>query len=338
MPHPTDPSLTNVAPAHPVPVVRRAVIDVGTNSVKVLVADVGDHVVVPVIEESEQTRLGAGFFQTHQLQSAAIAHTARAVADFARMATARGAEGIRVIATSAARDALNQADLLTAISAASGLKVEILSGEAEADWVYRGVTSDPELAHIPLLLLDVGGGSTEFILGAGTGQQFRHSFQLGTVRFLEATPLSDPPTPTELVACREWVNDFLAREVRPLLSPALAQARSQPGLGGAPVLVGTGGTTAILARMEAGLDHYDRNIIDATRLPLPRLHARVAELWSLPLARRKLIPGMPGKRADVILPGVVIFESLMQMFGFDELRVSTRGLRFAAVMAPWLPG
>ena len=181
-----------------IPAVRRAVIDVGTNSVKVLVADVYDHVVIPLLEESEQTRLGAGFFQTHRLQPSAIAHTARAVADFARTATAQAARGIRVIATSAARDALNQAELTTAITAASGLPVEILSGEQEADWAYRGVTTDPALANIPLLLLDVGGGSTEFILGAGSGQQFRRSFQLGTVRFLEANPLSDPPTPAEL--------------------------------------------------------------------------------------------------------------------------------------------
>ena len=324
-------------PAQSIPAVRRAVIDVGTNSVKVLVADVYDHVVVPLLEESEQTRLGAGFFQTHRLQPSALAHTARAVADFARTATARAASGIRVIATSAARDALNQAELTSAITAASGLPVEILSGEQEADWAYRGVTTDPELANIPLLLLDVGGGSTEFILGAGSGQQFRRSFQLGTVRFLEGTPLSDPPTPAELAACRHWVRDFLDREVRPLLAPALARARAQPGQNGSPTLVGTGGTTAILARMEAGLDHYDRNLIEATRLPLSRLHAWVEELWSLPLAQRKLIPGMPGKRADVILPGVVIYESLMEMFAFEELRVTTRGLRFAAVMAPGIP-
>src|SRR5271165_1646513 len=140
--------------------IRRAVIDVGTNSIKLLVAEVTGEIVEPVCETSEQTRLGAGFFDTHRLQAPAIAQTARAVASFAAKARELQAVTTRVIATSAARDAVNPGDLTSAIARAAGLKVEIISGEQEADWAFQGVTTDPQLAQAPLLLLDVGGGST----------------------------------------------------------------------------------------------------------------------------------------------------------------------------------
>src|SRR5882724_11356323 len=189
--------------------VRRAVIDVGTNSVKLLIADVSGRQVEALIEQSQQTRLGAGFYQTHRLQAAAISDTARAVAGFALKAREAGAIVTRVIATSAARDAVNQEELVDAIQTASGLPVEIISGQKEADWAFRGVTSDPVFAGHPLLIVDVGGGSTEFILGEGNHQQFRHSFAIGTVRLLERLPHSDPPSAWDWEQCRAAVNGFL---------------------------------------------------------------------------------------------------------------------------------
>ena len=309
---------------------RRAVIDVGTNSVKLLVADVAGHDVRPVWEDSKQTRLGSGFYETRRLQPEPIAKTARAVAQFAGLAREVKALSIRVIATSAARDAVNPAELTTAIEAACGLQVEIISGEQEAEWAFHGVTTDPGLARQPLLLLDVGGGSTEFILGQGEHKHFRHSFPLGTVRLMEKIPHSDPPRPGELAACREWLGNFFTQEVRPKLEPAIrAEAGRRTGT---VQLVGTGGTASILARMEAGLEEYDRERIEATRLSRERLRRRVEQLWELPFIERQQIAGLPPKRADVILTGVAIYEAVMQQFDFRELRVSTRGLRFAAVM------
>jgi exopolyphosphatase/guanosine-5'-triphosphate,3'-diphosphate pyrophosphatase len=309
---------------------RRAVIDVGTNSVKLLVADVAGHDVRPVWEDSKQTRLGSGFYETHRLQPEPIAKTARAVAQFAGLAREVKATSIRVIATSAARDAVNPAELLSAIEAACGLKVEIISGEQEAEWAFHGVTTDPGLARQPLLLLDVGGGSTEFILGQGEHKHFRHSFPLGTVRLMEKIPHGDPPSPKELAACREWLRTFFAKEVQPKLEPAILR---ETGRDPAEVqLVGTGGTASILARMEAGLEDYDRERIEAARLSRERLRRRVEQLWGLPLIERQQIAGLPPKRADVILTGVAIYEAVMEQFDFRELRVSTRGLRFAAVM------
>ena len=312
--------------------VRRAVIDVGTNSIKLLVADVSGREVRPVHEESRQTRLGQGFYETRRLQPEAIAHTAAAVWEFAEMAREKGAGSIRVIATSAARDAVNPSDLTTALQRAANLKVEIISGEQEAEWVFRGVNTDAELAKQPLLLLDVGGGSTEFILGHGAHQHFAHSFPLGTVRLLEKFPHSDPPTRGEFTAGRDWVKEFLQKEVRPKLEPAL-HCEVQPGSETGPIqLVGTGGTTSILARIEKKLDRFDRERIESTILSREQVTAYRKQFWGLPLAKRKEITGLPKLRADVILTGVVIYEAVMEEFDFKQLRVSTRGLRFAAVM------
>lgn len=308
--------------------VRRAIIDVGTNSIKLLVADVVGQEVQPVWEGSIQTRLGHGFYETHRLQPEPIARTAQAVATYAETARQNGAESIRVVATSAARDAVNAGDLIQAIQAASGLEVEIISGEQEAGWAFRGVTTDPNFAQQPLLLLDVGGGSTEFIVGQGGQKHFARSFPLGTVRLLEKIPHSDPPTAAELAACREWLNKFLNEAVRPQLESVLARETKLGRL----ELVGTGGTTSILARMESKLETYDRERIEATRLSLAQVQARANQLWTLPYAQRKRIVGLPKKRADVILTGVTIYEAVMEQFGFTELRVSSRGLRFAAVM------
>jgi exopolyphosphatase/guanosine-5'-triphosphate,3'-diphosphate pyrophosphatase len=306
---------------------RRAVIDVGTNSVKLLVADVAGGRVQPVHEESRQTRLGQGFYETRRLQPENIACTAEAVWEFGEIARDRHAVSIRVIATSAARDAVNRDDLTTAIQRASGFITEIISGAREAEWAYQGVTTDPALAALPLLLLDVGGGSTEFILGHGRQMDFAQSFPLGTVRLLEQFPHSDPPSPAEFAAGRDWVVHFLQHEVRPQLEPALKKEDGQIQL------VGTGGTASILASLEKKLAVFDRTAIDSTVLSFDQVAAYRRRLWALPLSARRAIPGLPRKRADVILTGVLIYEAVMTEFGFEELRVSTHGLRFAAVMA-----
>jgi exopolyphosphatase/guanosine-5'-triphosphate,3'-diphosphate pyrophosphatase len=307
--------------------VRRAVIDVGTNSVKLLVADVAGRSVAPLLEKSHQTRLGARFYETHLLHRDAIDRTAETVAQFAEEAARWKPESIRVIATSAARDARNQNELQSAIQQASGLAVEIISGEQEADWVFAGVTSDPALAAHPLLILDVGGGSTEFILGDGSAQIFRRSFPLGTVRLLERVRPSDPPRESEWSACYSQLNQFLKLEIRPHLEEPPKQCASRD-----LQLVTTGGTSSILAAMQLQLTAFDRARIEALRLTKEDVWSRQRHLWSLTLADRKSLIGLPPNRADVILMGVAILASVMEEFSFDEMRVSTRGLRFAAIM------
>jgi exopolyphosphatase/guanosine-5'-triphosphate,3'-diphosphate pyrophosphatase len=318
-------------PAEPpaAPAWRRAVIDIGTNSVKLLVADGSDRSVQPVLERSEPTRLGSGFYETHRLRSEVIQHTAEVVREFSGEARRAGAASLRIIATSAARDALNRAELIAAVESASGHRLEIITGEQEALWAYRGVARDPRHAGGPLLILDVGGGSTEFVLGEGDHLHFRNSFRLGAVRLLERFQPADPPAEADLVRCRHWLRDFLRTEIRPELQPMLATLNPTR-----PRLVGTGGTASILVSMELGLTSYDRERIEATVLSRAQLAGRMAQLWRLSLAARRQLAGLPPNRADVILTGAAIYEAVMEEFGFGELRVSTRGMRFAALMDP----
>jgi exopolyphosphatase/guanosine-5'-triphosphate,3'-diphosphate pyrophosphatase len=311
--------------------VRRAVIDVGTNSIKLLVAEVESSVVRPVWEESKQTRLGHGFYPDRVLQPMPIQHTAEAVAGFSNKATELGATEVRVIATSAAREARNPEQLIQAIEKASGLSVRVITGLEEADYVFRGVASDPRFRHKQLLLLDVGGGSAEFIVGQDQENQFAQSFALGTVRLLGELELHDPPGTDQLGECRQKLRLFFDAEIGPKVRPALE--RSKPSASAQDVeFVGTGGTATILAGMEAALPRFDRERIEETRLSRKRLEWHVEHLWSMTAPQRKQVVGLPPNRADVILTGAAIYECVMTYFDLNELRVSTRGLRFAVVM------
>jgi exopolyphosphatase/guanosine-5'-triphosphate,3'-diphosphate pyrophosphatase len=249
------------------------------------------------------------------------------VAEFSKQAREMNVSSTRVIATSAARDANNQQDLVQAISQASGLKVEIISGQQEAEWVFRGVCTDPALSGIRVLILDVGGGSTEIILGDAAHHSFRQSFALGSVRLLEKLQPSDPPGINDLVKCRSWLEDFFAREITSGLESALKALPATEAQ-----LVGTGGTITILARMEKKLEDFERERIEGTRLSRQRILELMVYLWSLSLAERKKIAGLPPKRADVILMGVAIYEAVMEHFRLPDIYVSTRGLRFGAVL------
>ena len=276
---------------------RRAVIDVGTNSVKLLVADVAGSRITPVSEESNQTRLGAGFYATRQLQPAAIAKTAAAVAGYSATA-ANGAPPPSASSAPAPRATPSTPPIWPPPSARhpvcpSGYS----SGEEEAEWVFRGVASDPKLARQPVLILDVGGGSTEFIVGENSLPRFRRSYPLGTVRLLEQLQPGDPPGLDALGRCRAVLREFLEQQVVPALQPALRQCVGQAQL------VGTSGTASILARMEAGAKDFNRGQIEATVLPAGRLRATLEEQWQLPLSSRRKTPGLPPDRADVMLTG-----------------------------------
>ena len=300
---------------------RRAIIDVGSNSVKLLIADVADGVVMPLIHEGEQTRLGQGVFETGQLASEAIEATARVVADFAAKAKGQGAASVRVLATSAAREATNGDELATAISA-GGLELEIIDGQTEAELVLRGVLSLPDLAEGPLAIIDVGGGSTELLVADATVLRLQHSFHLGTVRWLEAFPVSDPPTAAERAKLAQALDDFLDEQVT-------------PKLGGLPLpctLIGAGGTPVFLSRIFLDSDDLSADEIESVRLTLPEVQLLAERLWRMPMAARCELPGLPANRADVILFGAVIYEVVMMRCGFGELRPTLRGVRYGALL------
>ena len=305
--------------------VRRAIIDIGTNAVKVLVAEVCDRHVRPLWEDRKQTRLGEGFYDSHQLQPEAIHATAHFAAEFVRLAQSYNVEHIRIIATSAARDAVNQADFLRAVEQKAGLKVDVISGEQEAELTYRAVTSDEALDGHRLCILEVGGGSAQFMVGEGADMEFAKSFELGGVRLLERFQPSDPPRPDDLAQCRQWLTDFFAREIQPAIAPALGKARERT------LFLGTGGTATTLMRMINRQEAGPNEDFKAEGIPANTLIRKVDLLWSLSLSERKRLIGLKKKRADVIPFGAVLFETAVRILDFTHLRVSKRGIRYGAV-------
>jgi exopolyphosphatase / guanosine-5'-triphosphate,3'-diphosphate pyrophosphatase len=302
---------------------RRAVIDIGTNSVKVLVADVAAQSVSPVWEAAAQTRLGAGFYAEGALQPGPVADTAAAVARFEAEARRLGAASIRILATSAARDASNPALLSDAVQHACGRTMDIITGDSEAAWAFCGASSLPGLTNSRILVIDVGGGSTELAVGAPGALDHHTSVRLGAVRLLETIPPGDPPQASALAASRSAARTILGAAL--LKFPKI---QSPPALG-----VGVGGAMAILAKILGGRNDMDRAWLDAAEVSPTELTTLVERLWSMPLAARRILPGLPSERADVILGGAVIYEAVVAVFGLPRIRVSTRGLRFGALLA-----
>jgi exopolyphosphatase/guanosine-5'-triphosphate,3'-diphosphate pyrophosphatase len=279
-----------------------------------------------VCEDSKQTRLGAGLYTEHRLQRDAIEKTAKAIAKYGTQAREQGAQSVLVIATSATRDARNADELLNAIKERANLNVRILSGDEEAEWVFGGVMTDARVASEPVFIIDVGGGSTEIILGENGQKYWSGSFNIGSVRLLEQLKPSDPPGLAALQTCRESLRSFFANDAAPKIGNAVHQS------GKKMQLIGVGGTATILARVEQQIDTFDRDRIESTRVSLSRLRKDLESLWQKTLAERQNVVGIPPKRADVILTGMAIYEAIMTQFGFDEVRVSTRGLRYHALL------
>ena len=303
---------------------RLGVIDIGTNSVKLLVANVRGKDILPVYETSRQTRLGQGLYAECLLQDKPIRDTAAAVDELLVLAKRDGCSDTRIIATSAVRESANAGDLLEAL----GQEVEILSDIDEARLAFRGVLSCPCLCKRQALVVDVGGGSTEFILGDAKGIWYHASLPLGSVRLMEHHPVSDPPVKVELQTVCDSIDTRLG-------AATLLSLRGHIDAHGASpiILVGTGGMASLFAKMELADDGYDRDRIEAVELSLVQVTAWRERLWHQPLAKRRTISGLPPNRADVALFGSLIYEQVMRQLGFDTLRISTRGIRFGVLQS-----
>jgi exopolyphosphatase/guanosine-5'-triphosphate,3'-diphosphate pyrophosphatase len=300
---------------------RVAAIDVGTNTVLLLVAEAGARGAVALAERAEITRLGRGVDATGRLDPAAIAETARVLGAYAAEARALGATAIDCVATSAARDAANGPDFFEAVRLAAALTPRVISGEEEARLVYASAWRDfgagPGAGR--LAVLDVGGGSTEYILGDGPLPLVRRSLQVGAVRLTERHVHEDPVSPATLAT--------LGAAARQALAPLAAVG----GGGAIGRLVGVAGTVTTLAAVEQALVHYDGEQVHGSSLSLATLRALVTRLAALPLDARARLPGMEPKRADVIVAGAVVVAEAMDLTGFDRLVVSDRGVRWGLV-------
>lgn len=285
---------------------RRAVIDIGTNTVKLLVADVHDRLVSPVVSKDRTTRLGEGVDQFKRLSQAAITRTVSAIDEFAVEARELGVAQIIALTTSAARDAVNRDEFLDAVRSKCGLEVEVVTGEREAELIFRGASNDPAWARRPLLVIDVGGGSAELIQGVAGAMDRYMSLPLGAVRLTEQ--FGDDKFPQ------------LCEHLRTTLHAALQRFDLR-----GRKLIGTGGTVTTLARIETGKVDYALISQDGVR-------ALVAKLNAMPLEERKKVPGLPPERADIIVAGGAVFMVAMELLGALELTVSVRNLRYGALV------
>jgi exopolyphosphatase / guanosine-5'-triphosphate,3'-diphosphate pyrophosphatase len=232
---------------------------------------------------------------------------------FVTRARAAGAEAIAVTATSAARDASNGQDFLDAVHQRTGLTVEIISGDEEAKLSFASAFADFGGTQ-PLVVLDIGGGSTEFIYGDATGAiSFRHSFDVGSVRLTERFVRHDPSTDEELQQIDGWLRATLGT-----LPPAPPNAK----------VVGLAGTVTTIFAVARGLEPYDASVVQGGVLTVAEVGEAVDRLAALPVHLRRSVPGLQPRRADVIVGGGLILKLALELLGAQTLTVSDRGLRW----------
>jgi exopolyphosphatase / guanosine-5'-triphosphate,3'-diphosphate pyrophosphatase len=285
---------------------RVAAVDLGTNSTRLLVAEVEDGRVEELDRETVITRLGEGVDRRRRLLPEPIARVRNTLTDFRRRAEELGAERTLLVATSAVRDAENGEAFLGEIEWSYGFDTELLSGDEEAAMTLRGVSVGRELEP-GTLLLDVGGGSTELTL-----PDFRVSLDVGSVRLTERFLASDPPTSEELEACREAVRAEL---------PDLDVRHA----------IGVAGTITTIAALELG--GYDRDRVHGYRIAREGAERQLERLGALPLEERRELPGLEPARAPVIVAGVAIVAEVLRFFDLAELEVSENDILTGAALA-----
>lgn len=297
---------------------RVAVIDIGTNSTRLLVADVAGGRVSPLDRRSTVTRLGRGVDLSGHLSAEAIEDVCAAIGDYVGILEELEAETVDAIATSAVRDADNGSAFIAELRERFALSARVLDGEEEARATYLGATSE-SLPTEPTLIVDIGGGSTELVVGTGSEVSFHDSLQAGVVRHTERCFSGDPPSASEMEA--------LATDVRGLIEGSVgAGVEASQG-------IAVAGTPTSLAAIEMELEPYDPTRVHGHVLALPSIQRMLSSLASVPLAERVEIPGLHPDRAPTIVAGVVILIETMRAFGLEEITVSEHDILYGSALA-----
>jgi exopolyphosphatase / guanosine-5'-triphosphate,3'-diphosphate pyrophosphatase len=291
---------------------RVAAIDVGTNSTRLLVADEQDTGFRSLERRMIVTRLGQGVDSRRVLAPEALQRTLSVIADYAAICGEYGVERMRVTGTSAVRDAHNRDEFFDGVRRLTGSEPELLSGEEEASATFLGACADLDpLEH--KLVVDIGGGSTEFIVGTDAPESLV-SIDIGCVRMLEKYLHSDPPTTEEIAAMRTHVDAELAR-VKDLLRPPRGSR-----------LIGVAGTVTQLATLKAGIPVYDPDVTHHAVLSHGDVRRLARRLTSLPYEQRKRVKALEAGRVDVIVPGAHILLYVMEAFDVAEVLVSEKDI------------
>lgn len=284
-------------------------VDIGTNSVRLLIVDAEGQ---QLERTMRMTRLGQGVDVSGSLAPEAIARTTAVLTEYAARLRSHGVVRIRAAATSAARDAKNGQLFFDAAQAALGVRPELLSGDAEARLSFAGATHGLAKSDGPFLVIDLGGGSTEFVLGTDRPEA-AISVQMGCVRMTERYLRSDPPTPLELEAC--------AAGVRSVLAPVAAQVDVKK----ARCAVGLAGTVTALSALQLGLTTYDATRTHHSRLSRSEVATLCARLAGATLVERRRMLVDP-QRAELIVGGALVLSTLLSELGIEQLLVSERDI------------
>jgi exopolyphosphatase/guanosine-5'-triphosphate,3'-diphosphate pyrophosphatase len=293
-----------------------ASVDIGTNSTRVLVARPTalpgrSGPVLDVLDRRNTiTRLGQGIGASGRLAPEAVERTLDCLRGYREILDRHAVERVRVAATSASRDAANRDEFFDAVEGIVGTRPELLSGDEEGRVSFLGATGDLDHGDGPFLIVDIGGGSTEFIVGTDEVEGVM-SVDVGCVRLTEKFLQHDPPQPEELTACISLTDAYLDDVVREL--PAVSEART---------LVGLAGTITTVAAVEIGLDVYDRDRIHHFGLTRDAAEDVFRTLATESRDQRIHNPGLEEARADVIVGGCCVLVALFRRFGFDEMIVS----------------
>ncbi|GAB3219212.1 Ppx/GppA phosphatase family protein [Glycomyces halotolerans] len=291
---------------------RVAGIDCGTNSIRLLIADVDESGRLhDVVRCMEVVRLGEGVDDTGRLSAAALERTRGALADYTAQIREHGAEAVRMVATSASRDAANADEFTAMVESVLGAEPEVISGDEEARLSFTGaVATLPELDG-QRLLVDIGGGSTEFVRGRGGEVLAAISTDVGCVRMTERHLRSDPPRTEEIEAA--------ASDIRAVVDRGLAVADPERA---ATELVAVAGTATTIAGIALGLPAYDADRIDGTRLDYEQVAKVTGDLAEADHAERLAIPVMHPGRADVIVGGALVLRTIMERSGIGAVLIS----------------
>lgn len=294
---------------------RVAAVDCGTNSIRLLVADVeAGGRLHDVHREMRVVRLGQGVDATGRLAPEAVERTRAALVDYADVITRTGADQVRMVATSATRDATNREDFFTMVRTVLGVDAEVISGDEEARLSFAGAVGELDPAQGPFLVVDLGGGSTELVLGDDEGVAAAFSADIGCVRLTERSLGGDPPSASEVAAARAVAADVLAAA---FAAVPVERARTW---------VGVAGTFTTLAAVAMGLEEYDPERIHLARVGLDRLHQVCTELVGMRRSQRATLGPMHPGRVDVIGGGALVCDVLAAEVraraGITELVVS----------------
>ena len=299
-----------------------AVVDIGTNSTRLLLAEIEDGRVVAELERrTTVTRLGAGVDQDGRLADDAMQRVYTTLDEYRRLIDEHGADRAVAVLTSAVRDAANGQEFAATVRDRYGLEPDILTGDQEAALTFRGAMSerDPD-DRTPTLVFDIGGGSTELVIGTGHEMSFHVSTQTGVVRLTERHIHTDPPTREELEA--------LARDTRAILAAGAPEDLRRA----VDHAIGVAGTATSLAAIAQRLEPYDPGKVHGYVIDRAETERILELLASLPLEQRREVPGLHPDRAPTIVAGVIILLEILALFGLDRVEISEHDILRGAAL------